>query len=75
MDGIHAAGDGRHRNHLVTHRCQLGANAIRNRLFDLDRIAFGPDPRRLDCLLQTHAVINQIDQRLQRALRISRAVL
>ena len=35
--------------------------------FDFERIAFGPHTWRLDGLLQAHAVIDQVDQRLHRA--------
>lgn len=43
------------------------AHDLRYRLLDLERIAFGPDPRLLDRLLQAHAAIDQIEQRLHRA--------
>src|SRR5580692_49510 len=62
LDRVHAAGHRCHRHDLVPHRRQLGADTLRNRLLDLQRIALGPDPGRLDRLLQAHAVIDQVDQ-------------
>src|SRR5690348_17507070 len=57
-DRVHAAPDGGHLHDLMTHRPQFGAHAFRDRLFDLERVALGPDPRRFDRLLQAHAVID-----------------
>ena len=67
LDRVHAAADGRHLHHVMAERAQFCAGAFGNRLLDLERVALGPDPRRLHRLLQAHAVIDQIDQRLHRA--------
>src|SRR6185312_9607550 len=40
-DRIHAAGDGPHFDDLMPHRPQPGAHAFRDRLLDLERVAFG----------------------------------
>ena len=66
LDRVHAAGHRRHHLNVVTHGAQLVPNRLRNGRFDLERVAFGPDPRRLHRLLQAHAVIDQVEQRLQR---------
>src|SRR5262252_10504703 len=67
LDRVHAAGDGGHLDDVMTEGTQLRAGAFGDSLLDLERIALGPDPRRLDRLLQAHAVIDQVDQRLHRA--------
>src|SRR3981081_449450 len=67
LNRIHAAGDRRHRNYLVAHRCESRAHAVWYGPLDLERIAFGPDPGAPHRLLQAHTVIDQIDQCLQRA--------
>ena len=67
LDRVHAAGHRRHHLNVVTHGAQLVPNRLRNGRFDLERVAFGPDPRRLDGFLQAHAVVDQVDQRLHRA--------
>src|SRR5260221_7608474 len=48
LDRVHPAGNGRHFDDVMPHRSQLGADALRHGLFDFERIALGPDPRRLD---------------------------
>jgi len=60
-------GNGRHLDDIVSHRTQPLARRLGNRRLDLERVALGPEPGRLDRLLQTHAVIDQVDQRLDRA--------
>ena len=67
LDRIHAARHRGHRLDVVPHRTQRVAYAFGNGVLDLERIALGPNPGRLDRFLQAHAVIDQIDQRLQRA--------
>src|SRR5262245_38749954 len=64
LDRVHAARHRRHLHDLMAHRPQFCAHGFRDRLLDLQRIALGPDPRCLDGFLQTHAMIDQIDQRL-----------
>ena len=43
---------------------QALADAFGNAVLDLEHDALGPDARRLDRLLQRHAVVDQVDQRL-----------
>ena len=45
---------------------ERGANSVGHRQFDFERVALGPHPRRFDRLLQAHAVVDQVDQRLHR---------
>ena len=42
----------------------VARTAVGHRQFDFERVALGPHPRRFDRLLQAHAVVDQIDQRL-----------
>src|ERR1700733_11277500 len=67
LDRVHAARHRCHLDDLVPHRRKLGADPLRYGLLDLERIALDPDPGRLDRLLQAHAVVDQVDQRLHRA--------
>src|SRR5450432_194233 len=60
LDRVHAAANRRHLDDMMAHRSQLGTNAFRHGPLDFERIALGPDPGRLDRLLQAHAVVDQI---------------
>src|ERR1700751_3244445 len=66
-DGVHTTGNGRHHNDLMAAFAQRRTDALRDAAFDLQRVAFGPHPRRFDCLLQGHAMVGQVDQRLHGA--------
>src|SRR5260221_1754015 len=66
FDGIHPAGDMRFDRDVVAALAQRLANALREGVLDLDGTSLRPDSRRLDRLLQRHAVIDEIDQRLHR---------
>ena len=64
LDGAHPAADMRHRQHIVPMRAQGGDRGGRERGLGFDNLALRPDAWRLDGLLQRHAVIDQVHQRL-----------
>src|SRR6202043_792692 len=60
-DGGYAAGDAFDAGDVVAARGKFACHPIRNRAFQFEHAALGPDARRLDRLLQAHAVIDEVD--------------
>ena len=66
LDGVHAAGHGRHDLERVAAGFEAVAHRGGDAVLDFQDGALGPDARRFDGFLQVHAVVDQVEQRLQR---------